>query len=123
MENKESTDFKFLITLSNLVAKMAKGELERRGIPVKIRSAGTNVSWDELQGGGVSPEIFMPAYPIDIYVPENRLQESKEIIDQFGWGEDKIGIPKTRPWQKIFAVIVILFFLFSIVSSLMSIIF
>ena len=111
MNDKKSSDFKRLITLQSWKAEMAKAELEKKGIPVKDMSRGSGVSWREIRGGAPSPGIFMPAFPIDIYVPENRLKESKEIINKFGWTEDETEIPKTRPWQKIAAIIVLLTFL------------
>jgi hypothetical protein len=118
MSNKQSTDFRFLITLSNVTGKMARGELERRGVPVKTMSAGTNVSWNVLRAGADSPEIFMPGNPLDIYVPENRIKESKEVIESFGWDQEKIEIPKARVWQKIWAVIILILFLIIFISTI-----
>ncbi len=117
--NSKSTDFKFLITLSGVTGAMAKGELERKGIPVKTTSSGTNVSWNVLRAGASSPEIFMPARPIDIYVPANKIESSKEIIESFGWDQEDIEIPRVRIWQRIWAAIILIIFLIIFIQILL----
>ena len=114
----EKTAFKHLITLQNWKAKMVKAELEKQGIPVKIMSQGTGVSWDEILGGGVSPEIFMPAFPLDIYVPENRMERSKETLVKLNITGDEREIPKTKLWQKICAAVVLLIFVLTALVTL-----
>ncbi len=122
MNNKNSKDFKRLITLQSWKAKMAKMELEKRNIPVKGMSQGTGVSWSEIRAGAPSPQIFMPALPVDIYVPGNRLEESRKIMEKFGWTEDETEFPKIHLWQKIAAIIVLLIILLWAVNAVISII-
>jgi len=110
------TDFTFLITLPAWKARIVAKELSKKGIHSKITDHGTNISWNQLRGGGSSPEIFMPAFPRDISVPKNRSQESKAILEHLGYTENEIVFPKVRRWQKILAVIAILIFIFYAIS-------
>jgi cytochrome b subunit of formate dehydrogenase len=122
MKDKESNNFKFLVTLSNTTGRMAKGELEKNKIPVKVVSTGTNIPWATINAGAGSPQIFMPLIPVDIYVPENRVRESREIIERFGWDREEVKLPKTQSWQKIWAALLILVFLFFFISGIIMLI-
>lgn len=95
---------------------MAVAELNKRGIPVKKVTHGTIISWDEIQGGGPSPHIFMPPFPRDIYVPEFQLQKGRDILSQFGWTQDELTLPKIRTWQRVAAAIALLLMILGFIS-------
>ncbi len=118
--SQKSTDFSFLITLSSMIGSMAKVELEKKGIPVKTTSSGTNISWNEIRAGASSPEVFMPAIPIDIYVPGNRFKESKKILQSFGWDKEDIEKFEPKKWQKIWAIILLLIYLIFVTNMIIS---
>jgi len=120
MEEK-NTDFKILITLPSWKTKIVEAELSKKNIFSKIVDHGTNISWKQLRGGGSSSEIFMPAFPRDIYVPENRLNQSRGVLQYLGFTENEIVFPKVRKWQKILAIIAILSIILGLVAVFLSI--
>ena len=108
MEEKLSTDFKFLIRLPPWKNELLKRELIKRKIMVK--TSGT---------GNISGSAFGSSYSgLDIYVPENKLQESKEILAHFGWVENEMVYSKPNIWFRIYAFIIIIFLTIAFFYSL-----
>jgi len=120
-ENETSKDFKVVVTLPAWKAKMVKQELSKHGIPTKTTTHGGNVSWDEIRGGGVSPDIFMPPFPRDVYVPENEIGRAKSILAGMGIVENELTMPRFRKWQRVWAAFVLIVALSMFIALLISV--
>ena len=104
-ESKTSKDFKVVVTLPAWKARMIKQELDKHEVPAKITAHGTNISWDEIRGGGMSPDIFMHPFPRDVYVPQNQFKKAKDILARLGIEGNELDMPCIRMWQRVWAVL------------------
>ena len=80
---------------------MLKVELSKRGIPFRVTIHGSKASPRSDRG---SKGIFSQ----DIYVPENKYEESREILYGLGWTKNEVEVPKKPAWLKIYAFIIII---------------
>jgi hypothetical protein len=110
-QSKTSNDFRVVISLPAWKARMVRQELYKQGIPSKITTHGTGVSWDEVRGGGMSPDIFMPPFPRDVYVPESQLKKTKDILTGLGIEKSELDMPRIRTWQRIWAAVALILIL------------
>ena len=109
---REDTSFKIFTTLPLWQANILKGELYKKSIASKIVDHGTNISWETLRGGAPSGNILIPSLPKDVYIPVYKLDEARRVLDSLRFDEYNESYPKVSRWQKIFAMILLLTFLF-----------